>query len=246
MSRDYNREAKDSAEQKYAYQFDYVMRRYMMRTLAPACVAGNALEMGCFEGEMTSLLAAQFSDLTVIEAGSELIARARQRVPASVRFIHSTFEQANPATPFHNIFLVHTLEHLDDPVAVLSRVRQWLHPGGRLLVVVPNADAASRQIAVKMGLISHNNAVTAAEAEHGHRITYSFDTLERDVRAAGFHVHQRGGIFFKPFANAQFDRLLQTDIITPAYLEGCYQLGMQYPELCASIYLVCSHPVPQQ
>jgi hypothetical protein len=29
------------------------------------------------------------------------------------------------------------------------------------------------------------------------------------------------------------------DVIADAYLEGCYRLGMQYPDLCASIWLVC-------
>ncbi|CAO4149460.1 hypothetical protein PKCBPO_02931 [Methylorubrum thiocyanatum] len=33
--------------------------------------------------------------------------------------------------------------------------------------------------------------------------------------------------------------LLKTDIVSPAYLDGCYALGQLYPDLCASIYLVC-------
>ena len=28
-----------------------------------------------------------------------------------------------------------------------------------------------------------------------------------------------------------------------AYLDGCYALGMQYPDLCASIYLLCGKGV---
>jgi len=90
-----------------------------------------------------------------------------------------------------------------------------------------------------MGLISHNSAVTPAEAEHGHKITYTLDTLERDVRAGGLNVVHRSGIFFKALANFQWDRLLQTDIISTEYLEGCYQLGQQYPDLCSSIFLMC-------
>jgi hypothetical protein len=90
-----------------------------------------------------------------------------------------------------------------------------------------------------MGLISHNAAVTPAEREHGHRITYSLDTLERDARAAGLAVVHRSGIFFKALANVQWDRLLATDIISPEYLEGCYRLGQVYPDLCSSIFLVC-------
>lgn len=238
-TRDINNEFQDNTR-KYAYDFDCVLRRYMMRSLDPFMLAGNALEMGCFEGQMTELLAGRFNDLTVIEAAGALILRAKQRVPAEVVFVESMFEQADFARQFDNIFLVHTLEHLDDPVAVMRRVTRWLRPGGRFMVVVPNANAPSRQIAVKMGLISHNSAITDAEFEHGHRVTYTFDTLERDVRAAGFSVLHRGGVFFKPLANSQFDRLMKTDIISPAYLDGCYALGMQYPDLCASIFLVCS------
>jgi hypothetical protein len=105
--------------------------------------------------------------------------------------------------------------------------------------VCPNARAASRQIAVHMGMISHHAAVTPSETAHGHRVTYSFDTLERDARAAGLRVAHRAGIFFKALANFQWDRLLASDIITADYLEGCYQLGHLYPDLCASIFLVC-------
>jgi hypothetical protein len=90
-----------------------------------------------------------------------------------------------------------------------------------------------------MGLISSNSAVTAAEKEHGHRVTYSLDTLERDVKAAGLKVIERSGVFFKALANFQWDRLLNTDIISPEYLEGCYQLVQQYHDLCSSIFLLC-------
>jgi hypothetical protein len=62
---------------------------------------------------------------------------------------------------------------------------------------------------------------------------------ERDAKAAGLKVIHRSGIFFKVLANFQWDRLLQTDIISKEYLEGCYELGQQYPDLCSSIFLMC-------
>ena len=238
--RDHNSEYRDNASRQYAFDFDYIVRRYMIRALSPFFSSGKALELGCFEGETTKLYAERFSDLTVIEAADTLIEVARQKVPASVHFIHATIEEAELDPVFDSIFLVHTLEHLDNPIEALSRIRGWLSPRGRLFVVVPNADAASRQIAVKMGLIETNNAVTAGELAHGHRCTYSLDTLERDVRQAGLGIESRGGVFFKPFANFQFDLLLKHKVIDQAYLDGCYALGMQYPELTASIYLVCN------
>jgi hypothetical protein len=90
-----------------------------------------------------------------------------------------------------------------------------------------------------MGLISHNTAVTPGEKEHGHKITYTLDTLERDAVAGGLKVIHRSGIFFKALANFQWDKILNTDVISSEYLEGCYQLGHIYPDLCSSIFLVC-------
>ena len=237
-TRDYNQEFRDNTR-KYAYEFDDVLRRYVLRSLDPFLRAGKALEMGCFRGDTTVLLASRFADLTVIEASSDLVAVARARVSPSVQFVHSTFEAADLRERFDSIFILHTLEHLDDPIAVLKRTASWLAPGGRLFIVVPNANAPSRQIAVHMGLIEHNAAVTEGEEKHGHRRTYALDTLERDATGAGLRVIHRGGVFFKPLANYQFDKLMGGDVISEQFLEGCYRLGMRYPDLCASIFLVC-------
>ena len=239
-SRDYNAEHADNAR-KYAYGFDFdVMHPLMVRSFAPFFRPGSMLELGSFKGDFTARLAEHFTDLSCVEASDQAIAEARQRLGDKVQFFNSLFEDVQLPRRYDNIVMTHVLEHLDDPVAVLARInREWLAPGGRFFLACPNANAPSRQIVVKMGLIDHNAAVTPAEAEHGHRCTYALDTLERDATRAGLKVVHRSGIFFKALANFQWDRLLKTDIITPAYLEGCFQLGQQYPDLCSSIYLVC-------
>lgn len=238
-SRDLSQEHQDTADRKYAYDFDYILRDYMVQAFAPHFRKGRALELGCYKGEFTKKLCAHFDDITVVEGAADLIAEARANVANKVRFMEGRFETIALDEQFDAIFLMHTLEHLDDPIPVLQRINRWLSPEGILFLVVPNANAPSRQIAVKMGLISHNSAVTPGEAAHGHRCTYTLDTLERDARLGGLKVLHRGGIFFKPFANFQFDQLLQSKIIGKDYLDGCYQLGMTYPDLCASIYLLC-------
>lgn len=239
-TRDYNAEHVDNAR-KYAYGFDFdVMHPLMVRSFAPFFRSGSMLELGSFKGDFTARLTEHFSDLSCVEASDVAMQEARQRLGDKVQYFNSLFETVQLPRRYDNIVMTHVLEHLDDPIAVLARInREWLAPGGRFFLACPNANAPSRQIAVKMGLIDHNAAVTPAEAEHGHRITYALDTLERDATRAGLKVIHRSGIFFKALANFQWDRLLKTDIITPAYLEGCFQLGQQYPDLCSSIYLVC-------
>lgn len=241
-NRDYNKEFKDTADHKYAYNFDFdVMHKYMIKSFEPFFRGGNLLELGSFKGDFTKRLTPIFKDITCIEASTEAINTAKETLAGNkILFINSLFEEADLPSKYENIILTHVLEHIDDPVALMKRINnEWLSDTGRFFLVCPNANAPSRQIAVKMGLISHNAAITTAEKEHGHRITYTLDTLERDARAAGLKVVYRSGIFFKALANFQWDRLLNTDIISEAYLEGCYQLGQQYPDLCSSIFLMC-------
>lgn len=239
--RDYNVEMRDTADHLYAYNFDFdVMHPYLVRSFEPFFNKGSLLELGSFKGDFTKRLLSHFDDVTCVEASDVAIEDARRKLGDKVTFINCLFETAALPKRYDNIVLTHVLEHLDDPILVLRRINdEWLVDGGRLFLVCPNANAPSRQIAVKMGLITHNAAVTPAEAEHGHRRTYSLDTLERDAVAAGLKVLHRSGIFFKALANFQWDRLLKTDIISKEYLDGCYQLGQQYPDLCASIFLMC-------
>lgn len=239
--RDYDQECKDTPERKYAYRFDFeVMHYYIIASMLPYRRAGDFLELGSYKGEFTEKLLQHFSDVTCVEASSEAVQAAQARLGTRATLHHALFEDVKLTQKFDNIAMVHVLEHLDNPVAILKRINtEWLSATGRFFLVCPNANAPSRQIAVKMGLISHNSAVTPAEAAHGHRVTYSLDTLEQAAKAAGLKVIHRTGVFFKALANFQWDMLLNTSIISQAYLDGCFQLGHHYPDLCASIMLVC-------
>lgn len=239
--RNYNNEFKDLGEKKYAHNFDFdVMHNFMFRSFQNFFVKGNILELGSFKGNFSSKLLPLTDSLTCVEASDVAINEARNRFGNSIIFINDIFEDVILPCKYDNVIMTHVLEHLDDPIKILKRINQeWLSENGRLLLAVPNANAPSRQIAVKMGLISHNTAVTPGEKEHGHKITYTLDTLERDAVAGGLKVIHRSGIFFKALANFQWDKILNTDVISSEYLEGCYQLGHIYPDLCSSIFLVC-------
>ena len=244
MSRDYNKELKDNSSRKYAYNFDTdVMHPFMIKSFRKHFVKGNLLEMGSYKGTFTKRFLPFFDDISCIEASSDAIDIAKNELKGKkINFYNDLFENVVLPQKYNNIILTHVLEHLDNPIFVLKKIKnEWLAKNGKLFLVCPNANAASRQIAVKMGLISHNSAVTDAEREHGHNITYSLKTLEQHAKRAGLNIINREGIFFKALANFQWDRLLQTDIVSAEYLEGCYELGKNYPDLCSSIFLLCSN-----
>lgn len=239
--RDFNKEFGDDVGRKYGYNFDYdVMYPFMMKSFEPFLKAGNLLELGPFKGEFTKLFLPYFDDITCVEASDVAAKAAVDKLGDKIKMHVSTFEDVKLPGKYKNVALTHVLEHVDDPISVLKRINdEWLADDGRLFLVCPNANAPSRQIAVKMNLISNNTAITDAEKAHGHKITYTLDTLERDAKAAGLKVVYRSGIFFKALANFQWDKLLKTDIISKEYLQGCYELGQQYPDLCSSIFLLC-------
>lgn len=241
IKRNYNKESKNVSSHKYFYGFDLdVMHPFMLKSFVPFLKNGNLLELGSFEGEFTKRLLSYFKDITCVEASDKAVSAAQKKVGKKIKFINSTFETAMLSTKYDNIILMHTLEHIDDPVGLLKKINdKWLSPTGRLFLVCPNGNAASRQIAVKMGLISHNSEVTPSEKTHGHKVTYNLKTLEKDAKAGGLKVIHKSGIFFKALANFQWDKLLKTDIISSEYLDGCYELGKQYPDLCSSVFLVC-------
>jgi 2-polyprenyl-3-methyl-5-hydroxy-6-metoxy-1,4-benzoquinol methylase len=243
MQRDYNQETEDTADHNYSYGFDFdVMHPYIIQTFAPFFKGNNVLELGSYKGNFTSHLTKYFSDVTCIEASDQAAKLSKARVP-NANVICSTFEDSSLDRQFDNVILTHVLEHIDDRVGLLRKIATtWLTDNGRLFVVCPNADAISRQIAVKMGLMDSTTSVTESEFKHGHRVTYNFESLEKDILESGLRVAHKTGIFLKPLANFQMDRVIEQEIVSKQYLDGCYSLGFEFPNLCASIFFLCEKP----
>src|SRR4051812_21332144 len=153
--RDFDAELDDSQGHQYAYDFDIdVMHRFKIEAFRPYLRPGRLLELGSHEGDFTQRLLPFVSDVTCVDASSEAIAVAKDRLGGRVTFKHATIEDVSGLGRYDNVVVTHVLEHLDDPVVALRRINdEWLTSDGRLFLVCPNANAPSRQIAVHMGLI---------------------------------------------------------------------------------------------
>jgi 2-polyprenyl-3-methyl-5-hydroxy-6-metoxy-1,4-benzoquinol methylase len=131
--RDYNLEIKDTPSHEYAYSFDFdVIHPFMIRTFSPFFNQGNILELGSFKGDFTKRLVPHFKDITCVEGSSEAMMIAKEKLSDRITFISSTFETVTLPCKYDNVIITHVLEHLDDPVAVLSRINdEWLSDTGR-------------------------------------------------------------------------------------------------------------------
>lgn len=237
--RDLNSEIQNNSERKYAYDFDFIIRKAVLdRVEVWLDLDGRTLEIGAYEGGMTEQIRERFKNLSVLEGSSDLTSKLNEKFKGRVTVYNDLVETFRPRESYDTIFLVHTLEHLDQPREAMQRIVDWLNPNGKLVVVVPNGEALSRQIAVRMGLIESNEAVTHGEYLQGHRRTYTLATLLADIRLAKLPIIDHGGVIVKPFSNGQFDEALKKGIIDHRYVMGCIELSKELPFLSASVYAV--------
>ena len=210
--------------------FDYHLIRYTYRDIRPYIRGPRVLELGCSSGVMTRLLAADFPDLNVVDGSVRYLDDVRPTVPATVSFHHALFENFQPPGRFDDLILASALEHLPDPLALLPRLRDWIAPGGRLHVVVPNALSLHRLVGVHLGMLEHPAAFTERDRMLDHRRVYDTDLLRTHLQSSGWSVEKAGGIFLKPLSNAQMEQF------APAQLEAFYKVGQEMPRQCAMLY----------
>jgi len=121
-TRNFDQEFKDTMDHKYAYNFDFdVMHPFMLKSFIPFFVKGSLLELGSFKGDFTKRFLPYFDDITCVEASGEAISIAEKEFGGKVKFIKGMFEETKLPARYDNIVLTHVLEHIDDPVAVVTK-----------------------------------------------------------------------------------------------------------------------------
>lgn len=221
---------------------DRAIRRLAVRTFAPWLSAETrGLQLGYSEGVDTALLAQCVGTLDIVEGEPAFAAEARASLPESTVYesLFEDFSLPEGIPPYDAVFALYILEHVISPVEVLQRAQALLAPGGKLFVVVPNARALSRQLARHMGLLDDLKTLTTNDHNHGHRRVYDRVDLSRDLQAAGYRVIAEGGLMLKLLADFQLDQMFEAGILGDAQVEGLYRLGLEYPDLCGSLFAVC-------
>ena len=213
---------------KTILNFDYLLAEYGHKTTKPFFVGETGLEIGPATGYVTRFLVNDFKRLDLVDGSASLLAQVPEY--PNVRKFHSLVEEFVPDTKYDTIVMSHILEHIEKPVEALSRIKTWLAPKGVFIIAVPNADSIHRKAAVEMGLLKSVHELNARDIELGHFRVYNPTTLKEDIQKAGLKSIHSGGYFFKPLSNGQIQNNW-----TPEMIEGFYQLGKHYPELCAEI-----------
>ena len=185
---------------------------------------------------MTRHLVKMADSVTVVEGTAKFCALIKQQHP-TIEVHHSLFEEFKPRQDFDWIVLGHVLEHVENPVQILSLARHWLAPDGRIIAGVPNARSVHRQAAVLMGLLPFEESLNETDHHHGHRRVYNPETFRRDFLQAGLEIEVFGGYWLKPVSSGQIERDW-----SPEMLQAFMALGERYPDIAGEIYIVARSP----
>ena len=146
------------------------LNRY--RALAPYVAPGSrVLDAGAGGGEVVYVLRRLGFDASGLEPDEHYARHAREALgaPVATGFVQ---DASFPAGRFDAVTMYHALEHVEDPSAILSRLRGWIVEQGVLLIEVPNVEAV---------------CIAPAHRFHfAHFYNFNRDTLEALGRKAGF------------------------------------------------------------
>lgn len=241
------REDLDAYQGAYGADFKFheenllMLAWYVERMIQAVTTAGarNLVSLGIGHGVVAEAILrglAERLEKYIILEGSEAIAagfQARIPLPRHVDVVVTRFEEFGPQEPLDAVEMGFVLEHVDAPGALLRRFAGFLRPGGRLIVVVPNARSLHRLFGHAAGLLDDVYALSEQDRQLGHKRYFDHASIRALLEAAGLRILRSEGVFLKSLTTAQLDSLELPHAVRRAF----FDVGVAYPDIANAIYL---------
>lgn len=216
----------------YAFDNQIILNWYPRRIMALTASTSSVLELGIGHGYTSNHFSSFYRQYLVIDGSKSVIEKFRQQYPGSkAQLIETYFEKFDTGEQFDVIIMGFVLEHVDNPALVLNRFKQFIAPGGRCFVAVPNAESLHRRFGHAAGLLPDMNTLGEGDRALGHRRLYTVTSLTTQLQDVGYKVVRREGVFLKPFTTNQIRSLDLSEEI----LNGMCKVGLEFPELSAAL-----------
>ncbi len=148
----------DVPEENYWFQRHLAVYRW----IAPRVAGLDVVDMACGEGYGSARLARSAASAVGVDANPEAHEHARARYRAdNLSFERDLVERFT--RPFDAVVFLQTIEHLEDPGAVLDHFAAILRPGGTAFVSTPNLLTLAPPGAAKSGNPWHVREYRAEE-----------------------------------------------------------------------------------
>lgn len=218
------------------YDFDnrIILNWYPKRIIRLTKNANSILELGIGHGFTANIFSKYFNRHVVLEGSSAVIENFRKKFPnCRTQIVETFFEDFVSDEKFDVIVMGFILEHVNTPLKIITRFKEFLASNGKLFIAVPNAEALNRRIGYLAGILPDLQTLTENDLLLGHKRYYTVGTLTEDVRNAGFKIVRMEGLFLKPFTTEQMISLhLDENII-----RALCKIGVDYPELSLGILM---------
>jgi 2-polyprenyl-3-methyl-5-hydroxy-6-metoxy-1,4-benzoquinol methylase len=188
------------------------LRNSRHRAILDLVEGGRVLDIGCEIGVLARAISPRAAYVLGVDMRPETIEIARRFFAGpNIDYRTGYFSHLDPGQlAFDCVIFLETIEHVEDPVATLTRIRQLLRPGGTLVLSTPNAlsyHEAIRQLARLWPSFRSDRGIrrlvaqVAAEApgsgtQDDHLYSWTWETLYRLTHRTGFRYidHRRAGL----------------------------------------------------
>ncbi len=217
----------------YDFDNEILLTWYPQRVLHHAGAACSLLELGLGHGYTTDIFSRRFERHVVLEGSPAVIRNFRDKHPnCRAEIVETYFENFAADECFDVIVMGFILEHVEDPLLILRRFRNFLAPGGRMFLAVPNAEVLNRRLGHLAGLLDDMTELSENDQLLGHNRYYTVDSLSADVALAGCRVDRLEGIYLKPFTTRQIVSLQ----LGRKVIDALCTVGVDYPELSCGMF----------
>jgi 2-polyprenyl-3-methyl-5-hydroxy-6-metoxy-1,4-benzoquinol methylase len=218
--------------------FDYWLIQFDFQSLDNYLIGDKVLELGCGKGVLTNKLAKKCKQLILVEGSIRYIDYVKEELKNqnNIEYHHSLWEEFHyGASDISDVIFSSGLEHINKKTAIkiFDNIKKWLRPGGKLHIIVPNANSLHRRVAYHMGLIKDVHELSDRDRLLKHERVFDKDILYDEIQENGFKITHWEGIFLKPLPNSMMMKF-NNDII-----KGFNGISNELPDYCAHIYTVC-------
>lgn len=216
----------------YDFDNEVMLTWYPERVMKRIGNARSLLELGLGHGYTAEIFAPLFSRHVIVEGSPAVVRGFHEKVPnCRAEIVTAYFEQFSTEDRFDLILMGFVLEHVDDPMVILRRYREFLAPGGRIFLAVPNAAALNRRLGHLAGMLKDISLLSDYDRLMGHQRYFTVETLSEQIEMAGYKLVGLEGIYLKPLTSSQLASLKLERSVFRALCE----VGINYPELSCGI-----------
>jgi len=160
--------------------------------LVGAISGKKILDVGCANGRLGAKLKDLGAVVYGIDVSSIAVAEASQKIDKAI-VVDISEEWPDLGEKFSVIVISEVLEHMFDPVFVLSQAARFLEEGGKIIITVPNFLVWTNRIKFLFGNFSYEDQ---GMFDFGHIRWFTYDYLGRVLDDVGLKVTEERHIIY--------------------------------------------------